>query len=194
MIFFALVALVALLALFPYLLIAYKRKRMLSRVVRIATRSGFRVRKLHKFVCFSPNRGKKYDLLFECKNYAYAVKLWSATKKGSTLTIQNGMVSQIVSVPSEMLSSEQTRSLATKYKSVPVTRNNYKVRRGKPVLGVLLCYPPNKEIIAIGKAGRKKLSAGDKLFDKTIYFPGNFEGLFSKNDMSLTEAEATSNS
>ena len=194
MIFFALVALVALLALFPYILIAYKRKRMLSRVVRIATRSGFRVRKLHKFVCFSPNRGKKYDLLFECKTHAYAVKLWSATKKGSTLTIKNGMISESVRVPGEMLSAEQTKKLATRYKGVPVTRNNYKVRRGKPVLGVLLCYPPNKEIVIVGKTGSKRLSVGDKLFDKTIYFPGNFEGLFSKNDMSLTEAEATSNS
>ncbi len=196
MIFFLLVAVVALVVISPYITVVYKRKKMISRITDIASKSGFRVRSLHKFVCFSFNRGKKYDLLFECKTHAYAVKLWSATKKNSTLIVKNGRISESVIIPDEIVADERKRRIDGNFKRVPVTQNNFKLRRGKPVLFILLIYPPNREIISVEKTTRKKLDFGDKLFDKTIYYPANFERLFKnieKPDLQLKENQALSN-
>ncbi len=181
MVFIILVLLVALGVLSPYLLVAYKRRKMLRRLTYIARSSGFRVRKLHRFVCFSFNRAPRYDLLFENKTHAYAVKLWSAVRKSSTLYIRaNGTVVESMEIPSVLdtdVSSERT--VRGREKKVAVTKNNFKVRKGKPVVGIMLYYPPNKQMILSLGSTQRVVGSGDRIFDKIVCNAGRFEQMLA---------------
>lgn len=181
MIFVIVVALVALGVLSPYLIIARKRSRMLRRLSAIARRSGFRVRRLHRFVCFSQNTGRGYDLLFETNTHAYAVKLWSAHKKNAELLVRDGRVCEAVEVSDALdPKSKKPRRVSTAQRRVPVTRNNFKVKKGKPVVGIMLCYPPYKAITVGTRSGERSLAVGDKLFDKQICLPITLEQLLGE--------------
>lgn len=182
MIFVIVVALVAFGVLSPYLIIARKRSRMLRRLSAVARKAGFRVRRLHRFVCFSPNTGRGYDLLFETNTHAYAVKLWSAHKKNAILTVKNGKVCETVQIGDAICPEEKpARRISTRERRVPVTRNNFRVRRGKPVVGIMLLYPPYKEIVAQVASGVRTINVGDKLFDKQICLPINLEQLLGQS-------------
>lgn len=180
MIFVLLVLAVAAGVLSPYIAVVRKRKKMIKRLTYVARKNGFRVRQSRRFVCISPNRGRKYDLLFESRECAYAVKLWSAVRKNGTLCIRNGKVSESVSLP-QVLDTEQhtERRMGVAERAVPVTVNPFRIRHIKPVTNVLLYYPPNKEIIYFSKSGTKRIRTGDKLFGKLLCSPGKFEELLA---------------
>ena len=177
MVFVILVTFLALGVASPYIIVVRKRQRMLKRLTLVARRSGFRVRRLHRFVCFSFNRAPKYDLLFESRTHAYAVKLWSAVRKNATLYIKaNGAVMEKMDIPAVMdteVSSE--RAVSGREKRVPITANNFKVKKDKTVVRVMLYYPPNKKMILISGESQKSIGSGDRLFDKTVFSPGKFE-------------------
>lgn len=180
MIFVIVVALVAVGVLSPYLIIARKRSRMLRRMSAIARRSGFRVRHLHRFVCFSKNTSRRYDLLFESKTHAYAVKLWSAQKKNATLIIKDGKVCEAVDVCDAITPDKPRRRVCTRARRVPVTQNNFKLKRIKPITEIMLCYPPYKQITLLSKSGERTLVSGDKLFDKQICLPIDLENMLGE--------------
>lgn len=182
MLFLILVLLVALGVLSPYISVILKRRKMLRRICFVARQSGFRVRRLHRFVCFSFNRGKGYDLLFECKTYAYAVKLWSAVRKNTILTVRGGRISETGESAVPLDTGKTTPvSIRGKEKKVPVTRNNFKVRNGKQVTNVLICYPSYRQVITVGTSGQKTVASKDVLFDKLFVFPGVFEKMLNEN-------------
>ena len=190
MLFIILVLLIALGVLSPYIAVTVKRRRMLRRLVRVARQAGFRPRRLHRFVCLSFNRGRKYDLLFECKTHCYAVKLWSAVRKNTTLVLKNGCVSETATLYEPLMTGKREQGRAKgREKRVPVTVNNFKVSRGKPVTGVLLFYPPYREITVEGVSRRKTLSTGDKMFDKIICFPGGFEEMLGTSRDVMTVSD-----
>lgn len=172
----------------PYIVTVYKRHRILKKLSALARKSGFRVRKLHRFVCFSPNRAPKYDLLFEDKNKAYAVKLWSAVRSDSTLYIRaDGTVTERREIPAVMDNdTAKDDSVSTKPRRVPVTRNNFKVRKGKSVETVLLYYPPNKQIILCASNERRQLGSGDSVMGKVICSPARFAKMLTENAQSYS--------
>ena len=84
----------------PYLLVAYKRARMIKRLRYVAAKTGFRVRSLHRMPFLSLNRARSYDLIFENRNHAYAVKLWASAKKNTTLYVNSrGRIYERSTVP-----------------------------------------------------------------------------------------------
>ena len=178
MVFFLLTALVAAGVSSPYVAVVLKRKRVIKRLSHIAKKSGFRVIALHGFAYLSTNFSPKYDFLFECRDYAYAVKLLSSPRKSVSLVVKDGRARTATDVSEPMIVGEKAVSrVSTRGKPVRVTANNYKVKKGKAVVGVLLHYPPFSEITV----GEKKLSVGDKLFDKLLYSAGTFENELLKN-------------
>lgn len=187
------VALVVLLVISPYVVTVWKRYKMLRRLTAVAAKNGFRIRRLRKLVCFSLNRAKKYDILFENKSCAYAVKLWSATKKDSTLVIKaNGSIflSSMSASPLYVDGTAKERRKNSRITSVPVTQNNFRVRKGKPVVNVLLYYPPYKEVVLdLGKS-KRRVESGDRLFDKVFCVPAYFEKILCENAVDAAKTEA----
>ena len=177
----AVIILVALLVASPYLVIVLKRAKMLKRITAVARRSGFRVRKLHVFVCFARNRAPRYDLLVEARGVAYAVKLWSATKKESTLFVRgDGTVVERVKARAVLDTGAAAPSqVSTGARRVPVTQNNFKVRRGKPVVSIMLYYPTNEKVILSLGNTQKRLSSGDRVLDKILCTPSYFEKMLA---------------
>ncbi len=178
MLFIILTLAAALLVASPYIVIVYKRRRMLKRLKYVAHASGFRVRHLHRAVCLSLNRTPKYDLLFENRDRAFAVKLWSATRRDSSLVIlPDGRVAQVSKVPTELHTDEgKDRTVITGMaRRLPRTKQNFNVKKDKPVDKFLLCYPPNKNIFVWQGGKRIKLSWGATLFGKVICLPSEFE-------------------
>jgi hypothetical protein len=183
MLLLAVIFAIVLLVSSPYLLIVHKRAKMLKRITAQARRYGFRTRKLHALVCFALNRAPRYDLLFEAKEIAYAVKLWSSTKKGSTLFIRgDGTVCESVKARSVMDTEHSgERTVRTRAKKVAPTQNNFKVRRGKPVVSVMLYYPTAEKVILNLGSTSKRLTSGDRALDKILCTPAHFEKMLSEN-------------
>lgn len=187
MIFVLLVLAVAAGVLSPYIAVVRKRKKMIKRLTYVARKNGFRVRQSRRFVCISPNRGRKYDMLFESRECAYAVKLWSAVRRNSTLCIRGGKVSEHVLLP-QVLDTEQCaeRRMGVAERAVPVTANPFRLRHIKPVTNVLLYYPPNKDIICFSKNSTKRVRIGDRVFDKLLCSPGKLEELLAASGNGYT--------
>lgn len=193
MILFFVFLLLALLVSVPYIAVLYKRARMLRRLVRVARREGFRVRRLHRVPYLCLNRAKKYDLLFEAPNHAYAVKLWSAVKRNTVLTVKGGgtvMESVAVSNPFEP-TTRKPYVLDGFWHRVPVTKNNFKLRRGKLPVGILLCYPTYSKIVSVGASGKRDVEWGEKLFEKILCNPRSFEEILIKDAKNFESAEDT---
>lgn len=174
----------------PYAFIAYKRARMIKRLRYVAKKTGFRVRRLHRFPFLSLNRARSYDLLFENKNHAYAVKLWSSVKKNTTLYVNSrGRIYERTSVPCPFEPSKRpSYELRGGIRRVPVTANNFQTRRGKLVVGILLFYPPYREILMFDGKERRTVEYGEMLFEKIICNPGNFEEILQEDFKNLNEA------
>ena len=183
MIFLILLLLVAAAIISPYINVVLKRRKMLKRICGIARQLGYRVRALHRFVCLSQNCSSKYDLLFENKDRAFAVKLWSSAKKNSVLVInQNGTFYETQSVPQPLEPlKKQSCELKSRVRGVPVTRENFKVKNGKYVEQILLYYPRNKEItVRFDDGNVGELEVGDKIFNKILCSPAKFEALLNE--------------
>ena len=150
MLFLILVILVAVGVTSPYIAVVIKRRKMLGRLVSVASENGYRVRPLHKFVCFSPNGGGKYDLLIQNKTHAYPVKLWSTAKRSSTLIVKrNGRYYETYGVEDPMkIHKAGKHTVKGSERVVRPTQENYKVKQGKTVTPVLLFYPCNKSAVA----------------------------------------------
>ncbi len=192
MLLFFIVLLLALLVAVPYITVLYKRARMLRRLVRIARREGFRVRRLHRVPYLCLNRAKKYDLLFEAPTHAYAVKLWSAVKKNTVLNVKGGgavMESVAVSNPFEP-TTRKPYVLDGFWHRVPVTKNNFKLRKGKLPVGILLCYPPYNKIVNVGASGKSKVEWGDKIFEKILCNPLSFEEILKEDAKKFESVQA----
>ncbi len=174
--FFA-VMLLCLLVLSPYIIIAVKRARVLRRLSAAAKKSGFRVRRLHRFVCLSFNRAPRYDLLFESRERAFAVKLWSATNARGTLVINaDGRAYERASLPPELdTEAERERIYTTRARRVPVTRSNFRIRQGKEIEYILLYAPQNKSAVLSNGKGHRALHNGERVFGKLLCTPKYFE-------------------
>ena len=183
MLFTVLILLIAAGVASPYIVTVYKRHRILKKLSALARKSGFRVRKLHRFVCFSFNRAPKYDLLFEDKNKAYAVKLWSAVRSEATLYIRaDGTVTERREIPAVMDNDKiREDSVSTRPHRVPITKNNFKVRKGKSVEGVLLYYPPNKQMVLCAQNARRQLGSGDSVMGKVVCSPARFAKMLTES-------------
>ncbi len=181
MLFVILVLLIVLLAAAPYMVIVCKRINMIKSLKKIAAESGYAMHKLHLFVCLATNRSPKFDLLFVKKEQAYAVKLWSATRKNGTLAVsRDGRVREYVKVPPEMGTAQASaRTVYGSARRVPKTKNNFKLRREIPLTPIMLFYPAGQSIVLLTDNGTKKLSSGDRLFGKLLCSRGNFEKMLS---------------
>lgn len=180
MLFVILILLLMLFVCTPYVNVVLKRRRMLKHVTATARASGFRVRYLHRFVCLSPNRLGAYDVLFESRSRAIAVKLWSAVKKDGALVIrENGTFYRTRTVPEPFEpNKKRRRELRSGVRRVAVTRKNFKLKKDKPLTKVLLYYPPDREIavqLADGRVGI--LEMGDRVFDKLLCSPSRLEAM-----------------
>ncbi len=176
------VLLLAALVLSPRVISICKRKKMLARLTQTAEKNGFRVLKLHRFVYFARNRAQMYDVLFESRERAFAVKLWSAVNIRATLVVdERGGVRESAVLPPELdthLAGERVHT--AKYKRVPRTRCNFKLKENKPTEYIMLYYPQNKAAV-LQKGGQKKyLKSGDRIFDKILCTPKYFAEMLTK--------------
>lgn len=182
MILFLVFSLLALLVAVPYIVVLYKRRRMLKWLIKVARREGFRVRRLHRVPYLCLNRAKKYDILIEAEDHAYAVKLWSAVKGNTVLNVKGGKVKESVTVSSPFEpTTRKPYVLDGLWHRVPVTKNNFKLRRGKLPIGILLCYPAYKEIVSVGASGKREIAWGERLFEKILCNPRTLEEMLLKD-------------
>ena len=190
MILFVSALFLAVLVMIPYLVVARKRAKMIKRLRYVARKSGFRVRRLHRFPYLAHNRAGRYDLLFENKNHAYAVKLWSSVKKNTALYVNSrGRIYERTSVPCPFEPSKRhPYELRGRIARVPVTANNFRVRRGKLVVGILLFYPPYREIVMFDGKDRRTIESGEMLFEKIVCTPGRFEEIMAEDLRNLQES------
>lgn len=180
MLFAVTISLLILFVCTPYINVVLKRRRMLKRITAVARSSGFRVRYLHRFVCFSPNRLGAFDVLFENRSRAIAVKLWSAVKKDGALVIrENGTFYRTRTVPEPFEpDKKRRRELRSGVRRVAVTRKNFKLKKDKPLTKVLLYYPPDREIAVQFADGRIGIpEVGDRVFDKQLCSPSRLEAM-----------------
>ncbi len=186
------VLLSAVLVLSPRIISVCKRKRMLARLTQTAERNGFRVRRLHSFVYFARNRAQVYDVLFESRERAFAVKLWSATNIRAVLVVdERGGVCERAVLPPELDTHRaHERVHIAKYKPIPRTRCNFKLRENKPTEYIMLYYPQNKAVV-LQKGGQKKyLRSGDRIFDKILCTPKYFANMLAEDSTkNVKEAE-----
>lgn len=177
MLFVILVLLVAVGLVSPYIAVALKRRQMLRRLVVITAQNGYRIKPLHKFVCFSPNRAGRYDLLIQNKTHAYPVKLWSTAKRSSTLVIKkNGCVYETYGVTDPLRTDNaQRHTVKGRELAVRPTEENFKVRSAKTVIPILLYYPCNKSAVADLGDSRRKIEFGDRIFKKMLCSPTMLE-------------------
>ncbi|MBE6536127.1 MAG: hypothetical protein E7677_05865 [Ruminococcaceae bacterium] len=189
MILFFVFLLLALLVSVPYITVLYKRARMLRRLVKVARREGFRVRRLHRVPYLCLNRASKYDLLFEAENHAYAVKLWSAVKRNTVLTVKGGSVMESVTVSNPFEpTTRKPYVLDGFWHRVPITKSNFKLRRGKLPVGILLCYPAYNDIVRVSVTGKRKVEWGEQLFEKILCNPRSFEEILIKDAKNFESA------
>ncbi len=187
------VLLLAALVLSPCIITACKRKKMLARLTLTARKNGFRVRRLHRLVYFARNRAPIYDMLFENRERAFAVKLWSASNARATLIIdKNGSVCERALLPPELdthLSGERVHT--TKYKQIPITRRNFTLKQDKPTEYIMLYYPQNKAVILQNGEQKKYLRSSDRIFDKILCTPKYFaELLINSNTKNVNETDS----
>lgn len=181
MLFVILVLLVAVGLVSPYIAVVLKRRQMLRRLVVITKQNGYRIKPLHKFVCFSSNRAGRYDLLIQNKTHAYPVKLWSTAKRSSTLVIKkNGSVYETYGVVDPLMTDNARRhTVKGRELSVRPTEENFKVRSTKAVTPILLYYPCNKSAIADLGNSRRKIEFGDRIFKKVLCSPTMLEQMLA---------------
>ncbi len=179
--FFLSPVIVAAILLFPYGVLIFKRLRMLRHLYKTAELCGYRVRPLHKRVCFSRNLADKYDILIENEERAYVVKLWSAKKTDNTLIInKDGTVCESSVVPGG-LSSEDKYEITGKPLAVPVTRCNFRVKKTKTLELILLYYPENDRVYVDCDGKRTPIVEGQKIFGKRMLTPKTFEKILRRH-------------
>ena len=117
------------------------------------------------------------------KNHAYAVKLWSSVKKNTSLYVNSkGRIYERTSIRMPFESSKRTPyELRGQIMRVPVTANNFRVKRGKLVVGILLFYPPYREIVMFDGKDRRTVEQGEMLFEKIVCTPGKFEEIMAED-------------
>ncbi len=182
MLFVILVLLIALLAASPYIAAAFGRARLIKRLKRVAQHRGYTVHRLHVLVCLPQNRAPRYDLLFTRGEQAYAVKLWSAIRKNGMLTVsENGRACECTRIPPELETAEgRERTVRTRARRVPPTKNNFKLRAGVSLTPVMLYYPSGNGIVLLQGGRWVKLTSGDKLFGKLLCSPPYFEKILGE--------------
>lgn len=181
MLFVILVLILAVVVASPYICVVVKRRRMLGRLIEVATRAGYSIRPLHKFVCFSLNTSDRYDILIQNSTHAYPVKLWSTAKRNSTLVISaDGRVYETTGV-SDPLKTDTSRdhTVNGRERRVKPTRQNYTIKGSKTVTPILLYYPCNKRAVADLGIKQRKIEFGDRIFGKTLCSPPMLEKMLT---------------
>lgn len=180
---FLLIAAIAVILLYPYILVAVCRYRAISSLRSKLRRVGGRMRVLRRFAFASANRSKKYDLLVEKDSVLYAVKFWSCTRKNTVLRIySDGRVCEerMTSAPITPKGPRKERAIRYRPKYVPKTEYDFKNSNGKKIINVLLVYPSYKSIILDREGGERALHSGDTFFDKVILTPLAFGKILSQ--------------
>ena len=180
---FLLIAVIAVILLYPYVSVAVCRYRAISNLRSKLRKVGGRMRVLRRFAFASANRSVKYDLLVEKDNVFYAIKFWSCTHRNITLRIKgDGRVCEerSSSAPMTPKGSRKERVISYRARYVPKTEYNFKNSSGKKIINVVLVYPSYKSII-LDKGGEEHvLHSGDMFFDKVILTPLAFARILSQ--------------
>ena len=174
-----LIFIIAAIVLSPYAIMLFRRYKILKEIINIATRCGFKVKMLNRYVFFARNRGRKYDLLFVGKSRVYAVKLWSAMYADATLVVcpnNRYYVARGVSEPFEQKGRGEYHFRNTN-KRVPNTVNDFKVRCEREMVPVLLLSPAYKKVMRRNGKDTAICEQGDIIFGKKMYFADRFKGI-----------------
>lgn len=172
--------LLGLVLLYPYVSAALCRRKSVERLRDTVRRAGGRLRPLHRFVALSRNRAKHYDLLIEQGDTLYAVKLWSAKRRGVDLLISSdGLVAEERADRDPLSPSPKTRErvIRSAFRPVPKTVTRFAVPEGKRVVRILLIYPSYRSVRGYHHMQWVELGSGDRVFDKLLYSPSAFETL-----------------
>ena len=180
---FLLIALIAVILLYPYISVAVCRYRAISNLRSKLRRVGGRMRVLRGFAFASSNRSAKYDILVEKDNVFYAVKFWSCAHRNNSLRIfSDGRVCEerMASAPITPRGPLKERAVRYRAKYVPKTEYNFKNLNGKKIINVILVYPSYKNIILDREGEERLLRSGDLFFDKIILTPLAFGKILSQ--------------
>ena len=179
------IALAALLAS-PYICVVFKRRRMIKRLIRVATQAGYVIRPLHKFVCLSLNTSGRYDILIQNKTHAYPVKLWSTARRNSILVIErDGRFFETSRVADPIKTDKSAEyTVNGRARRVKPTVKNFRVSKGKTVEPLLLYYPCNKRAVADLGISHRRIAFGDKIFGKILCSPPMLEKMLTDNTIS----------
>ena len=170
--------LIGVVLLYPYVSVILSRKKAIKHLCGVVRRGGGRVRRLHRFVSLSHNRAPRYDLLVAKGDTLYAVKLWSAKRRGVDLLISSdGTVAEQREDrdPLSPKGKARERILRSAFYTVPKTRENFTVPEGKRVVHILLVYPSYRSVMGYRHMQWVELQSGDRVFDKILYSPSAFE-------------------
>ena len=193
MFFLIFVFLLILLVASPYISMVLKRRKMLKTIVRIASKNGYRVKPLHKFVLFSSSCAPRYDILIQNKSVAYPVKLWSTAKRGSILIISKDGRMRETYMVEEPLKTDKTKTHTVKgfERKIKSTKDNFKVRASKSVTPIILFYPCNRAVFADFGNSRRKIEFGDRIFKKVLCSVSGLERMLV-SDESVIDAKKLS--
>ncbi len=170
--------LIGLALLYPYVSIILSRKKMIKHLHGVVRRAGGRMRRLHRFAVLSHNRSPRYDLLIVKGDMLYAVKLWSAKRRGVDLLISSdGTVAEQREDRDPLTPKGRTRErvIRSAFYTVPKTRINFPVAEGKRVVHILLTYPSYRSVMGYRHMQWVELKSGDHVFDKILYSPSALE-------------------
>ena len=170
--------LIGLVLLYPYVSVILSRKKAIKHLRGVVRRAGGRMRRLHRFVSLTRNLSPRYDLLIAKGDMLYAVKLWSAKRRGVDLLISSdGTVAEQREDRDPLTPKRkvQERVLRSAFYTVPKTRENFTVATGKRVVHILLVYPSYRKVMGYRHMQWVELQSGDRVFDKVLYSPSAFE-------------------
>lgn len=163
--------------LYPYASCIFLKAKMVSALATEANRLGFRLRRLYTNILYVRNRSSKYDLVVYNADTLYAVKLWSAYHRDTTLVVGGDGQCYHERRARGVFESEDgsdAHSIRSGRFSVFKTHLPQRYAKDREVFYVLLVYPSYEAIVYRYGRGKTKISSGDTLFDKTVYSPSAF--------------------
>lgn len=178
---------------YPYWWAAILRYRMIRRLRGVCRERGLRLRPLRKFLVPIRNRGAEYDLLIENKERIFAVKLWSAYRRGDTLVVtKNGQVRhrRYAPVVLDVRRGAKPARSESGARSVRRTKLSLSPKETRTVTRILLVYPSYRAILREEGRGERRLASGDPIFDKQLHSPSSLESLLRSEESSRENGEA----
>ena len=169
-------AVVALLALYPYLRFIFKRIISMKKIKRLCLERGYRIHETGRFTIFSTNRAKGCDFYIETEKEIYAIKLFGVLRRRCSLVIkENGdyFIRGYIVILS--YAANLNFPVDRRLKHMPEYDFEYKYNGEcqKPLKRVLLLNPICTSLLCESKNGWRAGLSGDEISGKMRLYTVN---------------------